>query len=138
MADLASHEKALSLLRLHLGPYADNPTRIMLLKSPFREKMQTFFQKLEQVDRGRIQLMLRRERMLAEAKKSDAARVNVLDTMYPGAVVRANGAQFGLHEPLKGPVSLRYSVDGDCVKEGEFSPLETVNKVISKKKGETR
>ena len=117
------HERGLALLDLHLGPYAKNPSRVQLLKEPHRSKIEQLLQKRQSLDHSRIQILAKRKSLLESGHVSAAARVNVYEAFFPGAVVQAGEAIFRPLESVKGPASITYSSEKKLFEVGEMVPV---------------
>lgn len=123
-AEIQSHEKAFELLKLHLGPLAQNPARIQLLKEPHRGKMQKLLAKLREVEGSKVKLDERRAAMLLEGHSSQSTRVNVIDTIYDGVVIHAGKNEYKQVGELKGPKSIDYLSKEERFEVGALKPLE--------------
>ncbi len=123
--NLESHDKAISLLERHLGPFAKNPERIQLLNPPQRAKMDNFWSKLGAVQGSRRKLLETKSGMLEQAKSNDVMRVNFHSKMHCGVVVVAGESVFAPKEDLVGPASLDYILAKKSFELGELKPLGT-------------
>ncbi len=124
LLEIENHEKALNLIKLHLGPLAGNPSRVSLLKSPHKEKMQALLAKLAAVDKSRLSLVEKQKAMLSGAKRNKVYRMNVLGSMYPGVVVTADQAKYENLEVVNGPKSLEFDPEKKEFVLGELKTLE--------------
>lgn len=136
---LNDHDKALALIKLHLGPYAANPARIQLLQSPHREKMEKMLRKMKDVEASRLRLLASKQSMLEEAKRSHVPRVNVVGMLFPGTVIRVGDVLLEPKDPIQGPKSIDYVPEKkefeihdlaavQCAIEGQEQNAETTKK----------
>ncbi len=133
-ARIKNHDNAIHLLRLHLGPYADNPQRMRLLVPAFRAKMTAFYNKLQEVEKSKIRLLAERNRMLEAAERNKEGRVNVLQKAHEGLEITIGDKKLCLKESLAGPVSLEFCEEQDEILPGTLKPLgEAADKGAGKK-----
>ncbi len=121
---VADHQRAIDLIKLHLGPYADNPARMQVLQAGLREKMEKMHHKLKEVEAGKIKLLAKKKDMLDQAKSSHVPRVNVLGTMHPGTVLRNGDKMFEAVEEMKGPISVDFNLQSQEFESGDLKPVE--------------
>lgn len=124
LAEIANHDKAESLLKLHLGPYADAPARLKLLQPSLRTRMEAFLSKLGAVKKSRVALLAKRDELLAKSQSSDALRVNVLGTLYPGVEVHCEGETFAPKDPIAGPQTVEFKRPEKTFVAGALQQLE--------------
>ncbi|RIL03133.1 MAG: hypothetical protein DCC75_13005, partial [Proteobacteria bacterium] len=121
--NLESHEKGLKLIDLHLGPYATNQSRVILLKGEFKNKIEKLLEKKKQIESSKLKLLEKKEEILARALFNPSLQVNVLGTMYEGVVIKAGEAIFSCGERFNGPVTVKLDQDkGEFIK-GALEPL---------------
>lgn len=123
-AEIASHEKAENLMKLHLGPLVDNPARLQLLKEPHRGKMEALLKKLAEVQKSKTWLTGKAEKMLEKGHANDVLRVNFSKMLYPGVQIRARQETFAPMDEIKGPASIDYRPAERRFDVGELKPLE--------------
>ncbi len=121
---IRDHDKALDLIKLHLGPYATNAARIQLLHQPHREKMEKLLKKMREIEASRVKLLASKEAMLEQAKRNHVPRVNVLGALYPGVVIRAGDKAFETKEELKGPKSIDYIAEKEAFEQHDLLPVQ--------------
>jgi len=124
VAQIEEHEKAMELMKLHLGPLALNPSRIQLLKDPYKTKMKDLHFKYEQVLKSKISLENKQKTMLENVQPVDGLRVNILSIMYPGTVVKTSETEWICNEIINGPKSLVYNIDNKSFSLKELEPLK--------------
>jgi len=125
-ADIDSHEKALKLMELHLGPFVTNPQRIEVLKEPHRTKMKQMLLKFTQVKGSKEKLLLKREEMLKGGHSSSIMRVNANKTIFGGVVINAADQVFRIQDQFNGPVSIDYKAEEKKFESGPLQALECV------------
>ncbi len=99
-------EQAIELIKLHLGPYATNPTRIQHLKEPHKAKMVALLSKLAEIQRALGAIENKRNELLSTAVGAEGLRVNVIGTMHAGVIIGARNLKFAPTESLVGPKSI--------------------------------
>ena len=109
--EIKNHERALQLLKLHLGPYADNPARIKLLAKGLQDKMERFRAKMVEVEHSLLILLAEKKRMVESAHTLPEARINILAKAYEGAEVSVGEHTLQLHGTLAGPASIEYNAN---------------------------
>jgi uncharacterized protein (DUF342 family) len=124
IAKIDSHDKAKKLLEMHLGPLATNPSRIQLLRSPHREKMQSLYTKLQEVERSRISLKAEQKTMLEKARSNQVIRANYLAVCNEGVLIRAGDKIHAIKEEIKGPGSITYTAETSEFSVGDYLALE--------------
>lgn len=107
-SEIQSHDKALGLLEMHLGPFAKNSSRIQLLKSPHKEKMENLLKKFNQVSESKKNLLEKKKTMLSSGISSATPRVSVHGAIYPGVEIHAGEEVFTIPEPILKPTSIDY------------------------------
>ncbi len=106
--NIQSHQKAAGLIKLHLGPLAENPARIKLLNKPHREKMEALYTKLQAIESSKDKLVEKKTELLAGAHYSSVQRVNFTGWLFEGVSVHAGEEVFRPNESVKGPKSLDF------------------------------
>lgn len=123
LAKIVTHTKAINMIEGHLGPYAKSPTRITLLKSPFREKMEDLLRKLTTL-RSSLQVLERNKaKALAGAVKNDVQRVNVITTAHSGSVIVCDNEEYVLKDSIPGPISIDFDPTTRKFTVGPLQPL---------------
>ncbi len=121
--DIENHERASNLLKLHLGPLVGTPTRVQLLKSPHKEKMQALLDKLKFVDSSLAELQNKKKEMLARGTSAEVPRINVWKVLHPGVNVTIVGVGIPFHDPVPGPVGYICKIDTQKLERGELQTL---------------
>jgi hypothetical protein len=119
LSDIAQHEQALTVLRSHLGPYAQQPARIIFLNDDLKERMLKMLRRYTSIAKSYQRLQSVKESKLEGAKHSTTATVSFSEALYPGVTVENNDAVFSSNKVLKGPKSIAYDED-----EHRFSVAE--------------
>jgi len=124
VVSIDSHQKALSLIKMHLGPLIQNPSRIQLLIQPQRGNMEKLLAKMASVEKSLIKLKVSKKELLDSAAYNKELRCNYLKTLYQGTVVYVGQQCFKPAENLKGPGSLDYNSETLRFELSELKPLE--------------
>lgn len=119
--NLARHSKALELLSLHLGPFKDNPDRIVFLNEKMREKISTLRNKLIRIQKSLESLEKKRGELLAKGTRGNNPRVNFLKAMHQGVIILQGEVVFAVEETLLGPRTVQLNP-----KKGEFEVVDLV------------
>lgn len=114
MQRIVSHQEAEELLRLHLGPFADNARLIEKLDKPHQEKMKTLFKKLGDICASKQDLLERQSTMLRAAKPERILRINILQKLFSGVEIHAEDEVFNVTETIVGPKTIEYLPEGKC------------------------
>ncbi|NLF24656.1 MAG: DUF342 domain-containing protein [Deltaproteobacteria bacterium] len=120
---LRSHDRARALLKLHLGPLAENRTRLSLLQPSHREKLSKLLSKLDEVEASAVALRKKREEMLAQAKSSSTWQVNFLSTLHQGVQVKSQGEVYTPEADMPGPASIEVAGDSKVFTLVEYKEL---------------
>lgn len=121
---ISNHDKAIKLIRLHLGPYADKRDLMVSLSPVHKKKMIDLANKLDKLEKGRTELASRMEAIAEISKKSKVNRVNVLGKMYPGSIIKVRDREFSPDTELIGPVSVDFELETGEFKVGDLKGLE--------------
>ena len=124
LEQLKQHETAESMIRLYLGPYADNPARIKLLNPEHKRKMQKLRLKLDELTRSKAHLIKEKQKLLAEAKHNSVFRVNFYKTAYPGVCIVADSEQMTITSEIEGPKTIEYTPAERSFAIVDLKPLE--------------
>ncbi|RMD85422.1 MAG: DUF342 domain-containing protein [Candidatus Dadabacteria bacterium] len=120
---IKSHDKAIELMELHLGPYAKNRKRIEFLKEEHKKKILGMLKKYDKVVASKEALLKEREEMLSGARASLVQRVNVMEKIYPGVIMRSGSIEFKVREVIEGPCTFDFVPDEGRFEKGELQPL---------------
>ncbi len=112
---IKDHEKGLELIKLHLGPLAENPARLKALSSSHRQKMELLLKKLQSVNSSYQKLLDQKKEMLSQAKVSAQSVINVAANLFPGVKLKAGDKEFAVKELKKGPLGIGFNTE-----KGEF------------------
>lgn len=136
---IKAHENATVLLKSHLGPLAENPSRIQLLKDPHKSKMEQMLRKLKVVEEGKVKLYGKREELLKSSIRSGTCRVNILKKMYPGVTIKSGDIKYVSSDEVPGPKSITLDPEKGEFVISDLLPLQCdippIESVDSKKKG---
>ena len=124
MAQIAAATEAEEILKLHLGPYAQNPSRLALLKEPLQSKQKKLYSKLLAVRDTVARLHEQKTDLLHTAKLNAVLRVNFHEWMYRGTIVRAGDIVYTVENDLPGPGTLEFLTDVKKFAITELRPIE--------------
>ena len=121
--NVQKHEAAAAALELHIGPYLKNRSRVPLLNNQFKIKITALLDKYDQVQKS-LQVLHNSEKKLRDAKPIESsASVNVLETMYSGAVLKTGSSAFEIKDTLAGPLSFKPTEDRSSWSTEQFKAL---------------
>lgn len=120
---IRDHEKGIELLKLHLGPLADNPAKLRSLSAAHRSKMDGLLKKLSSVVSSYQKLLEQKVAMVATAKVSEQSVVNVQKTLHLGVNFLASDVSFKVAEEKKGPLSVKYVAES---KQFSYGAVEAI------------
>lgn len=118
------HEKVLAMLKAHLGPLAKTEAGLNALASKHKERLAPMFQKKRAIETSLKELELNRLELLRAAKTNHQFKVNFLETLHSGVLVKVGEEQYSAKEDIKGPKSLSYHAERKAFDLGELTPLE--------------
>lgn len=121
---IKSVESAENLLRLYLGPYADNPTSLKSLKPEHKTKMQNMQNKLNDVVQTKLALFKDKDSLLSQAKYNHVYRVNSLEKIYPGVVIISGGNEFKVDALIEGKKTIEFFPEENKFEISELKALE--------------
>ena len=124
LVGISSHDKAIQLVELHLGPYASRPERIELLQEPHKAKMKKLLAKMQEIQKSRISLLGHKKKMLEHAVANDVLRVNILGKIYPGVSIISGDQVFSVKDELVGPKSIDFDPVTNQFSVGELKALQ--------------
>ena len=137
LLNIESHEKAIRMINLHLGPYGTHPERMDSLAAGFRTRIERLLAKRSEVEQSRIRLAAKKAEKLKAAKYNPVLRVSFNSVMHEGVSLRAGEDVFTANEAVKGPASVDYVPAEHGFKVGEFKPLECSFYGAAMNKGES-
>ncbi|MFN8392706.1 MAG: FapA family protein [Bdellovibrionota bacterium] len=123
---LKAHDSAEEMIMLYLGPYAANPSRIVLLQPALRAKMEKLQHKLNELQSSRKALLAEQAELLSHAKHTTVYRINVMKVAHPGTIITAGEDIFTVAEDLPGPKTIEYFPKEKRFAVGELQPLQCV------------
>ncbi|NMC64127.1 MAG: DUF342 domain-containing protein [SAR324 cluster bacterium] len=132
---IEDHNRAIELLKSHLGPLLSNPERIQFLNEELKSKMEKFFQKLKAVAKSREELLQRQSQMLQKASNDVIRRVNYKKTLYPGVVIVAGQVRYEVKDEKNGPGSIEFDPSKGEFVEVEYKELSPTSVASSAPKG---
>ena len=123
MNKIEKFKSAIETIRLTLGPYADNPGRLVLLKPEHRAKMEEFRKQMTLCERELAKLEKERADLLKRSRKTLNHRVNILGRGFPGIVISADDVVYNVESEIKGPITIEYSREKKEFSVGELKPV---------------
>lgn len=117
--DIHKHETAITVLKSHLGPYAENPGRVILLKEELKQRMITLIERYVKISQSYKELLAKKEALLKTSKTSAIATASFSGALHPGVEIMAADAVFTAEEKISGPASIVYNEE-----KREFSVSE--------------
>jgi uncharacterized protein (DUF342 family) len=123
-SSIKQHRAALSTLGLHLGPYAENRTRLLRLSEEHRNKLSVLIKKYDEVKSSLLSLQGRAKRLREIEGIGDAVRINALEVLHDGVSLAVAGETLKILDSVKGPVSFGLKNDGTGLEQIDFKPLE--------------
>ena len=124
LAQIESHERALNLLKLHLGPLALKPERIQLLNTSHRQKMTQLLEKMHSVDRSLISLKAKKLLLVKAAQNVEGLRINVAGRFFAGIEVISGQQHYHEKEGVTGPKSLVFDAKTETFSWQDYQVLE--------------
>ncbi len=121
---IENHEKAIVVITSHLGPYAKNPSRLILLSQPLRAKLEKLQQKRESIEASLAVLKKRQESLLSSARVNETARVSATGKIFEGVVVYGGENLHEVTKTLDGPITIEYLHEEGTLATKEFLPIE--------------
>ncbi len=128
---IKNHIKAIEMLRLHLGPFADDRKQVESLKRDHKLKVLDLISKLEKLENGRDELLVKQFAISESSRKTTVNRVNILGKMYPGSMISVGERIFSPDQVLSGPVSIEYDFATGEFKTGEVKGIECQYEEVS-------
>lgn len=121
---LEKHEMAINLIKAHLGPLAENPSKIRYLVGGMKKKMEVLLEKKIRVQESLDFLYEKKAFMLENAKFSEFQKVNFLKKIFPGVKIFCKEDEYSINEELSGPISFSYDEENEKIKEIDFEKIE--------------
>jgi uncharacterized protein (DUF342 family) len=124
MYRIEKHQSAVDIIKLHLGPYAENRARLAVLNRSYREKLEKLIKQLDLLNRSLHQLEQERTKLLVDAKFNPTLRVNFHERLYKGVVITAGEQIYVCQDELRGPGTIEYLPTPKKFIVREYLPLE--------------
>lgn len=118
---IIEHEKAISLLKAHLGPYALKPALIENLGEMHKGKMRALYDKFKQVEKSRISLLAEKSKYDEGSELNKEARITILQKCHPEVVFGFGEHRLVIREEVRGPKS--FMLVEDAITPSESKPL---------------
>lgn len=110
------HKSAAEMLRLQLGPYESNRSRLQLVKEPYRGKLVKLAAKYDEVKVSLEKLLAQQRQLLGSGHGMETVQVNYGEVLHEGTAIVADAKKFVPKGDLRGPGSVVFST-----KEREFA-----------------
>ncbi|MCB0319160.1 MAG: DUF342 domain-containing protein [Bdellovibrionales bacterium] len=123
VSNIASHEKALELLKVHLGPFAFDQSRLPILHKPHRKKIEAILSKYNSTLGSYNELIKKRDVMLKGGTFSETTQINFTDSMWPGVVLYVGEHKFEPAEVIKGQKTITWNNDKSDFEISEMKPI---------------
>ncbi|RMG44688.1 MAG: DUF342 domain-containing protein [Candidatus Dadabacteria bacterium] len=123
LAQIGSHEKAMELIELHMGPFAKVPEKIKKLSGDHQNKMLALYEKLKKIRESLERLNQKREKLRKEARFNALARVNIIGKIYAGTSISIGDTTLEVQEERAGPLSIELSEDRKKLKFSEYKEI---------------
>lgn len=132
-ANIKTHQNAVSVVEMHLGPYATNPARIQVLNPVHREKMQKLLTKLHALRTSLVSLEEKKTLMLGSGHSAESIKVNFEESMNIGVEILSSEEHFAVADKLAGPLTIEYNPKDKKFNQVALVPLEQVKSEEKKK-----
>lgn len=126
VSQITQHANAEELIRMQLGPYAENPARISLLNKQLAQKMEQLLKKLKNLSTSKEQLVNKQQDLLKQAHTNPITRVSFHEIIHQGVVIQAGTLQYVVAADIKGPGSIEYRAAENVFEVVELRPLECI------------
>lgn len=120
MTQIATHERAKHLLKLHLGTFASDSSKIEKLAEPYKTQTKEMVQKLRKLEVSMATLLNEKKRLIEGSKADDAPRVCISKTLYPGVKIMGREQEFASSEKIAGPINITLQ---ETFNVGPYEPL---------------
>ena len=117
-------EKRIKLLRLKLGPHADNPGLISSLDDNQQRRIIPHFLEWQEECSKKRAIIDMQYGMLALAKIRSVVRVNFLTKVYEGVVIQCGAYSYEFKQETKGPGSIEFNLKTKRFSVGPIRPLQ--------------
>jgi uncharacterized protein (DUF342 family) len=123
LRQIRAYESAEEMLRLYLGPYAENPSTVESLPKVQKQRMQKTLSKLGNIKQRKERLLEEKAKALSTAKYKPILRVNFEKMLYDGVNVIVGDNEFVVDENIEGPGTVEFiQATGEFV-VGELKPM---------------
>ena len=122
---LEKHAQAIQMIKLHLGPLAENLGRIQLLKPEHRQKMEKLVAKLKELQVSQAKLLEKRQALMTSSKVSKTSRISYHGKVFTGVEVCAGTTEkFPIDAEIKGPGTIEYTWETKKFEVGQIKSIE--------------
>ncbi len=124
ISGIEDHDRAVELLKSHLGPLVAAPDRIQYLNEPLRSKMEKLVEKLRGLLKSREGLILRQRELQQKAAATELVmQVNYSKKLYPGLIIVVGKEQFVSKEEKDGPGAIVFDKASGEFIEAEYKEI---------------
>ena len=119
-----SHRQAADIIRLQLGPYADDIQAIKRLSDHQRQKIIGFLEKLKALNENITALEQNRELLLSRMNVRKQIRINFHERLHKGTEIYAENNRLLIEHDYGGPKSIVYDSDSNSFHFCGLKPLD--------------
>lgn len=124
ISGIEDHDRAVELLKSHLGPLVAAPDRIQYLNEPLRSKMEKLVEKLRGVLKSREGLILKQKELQQKAAAAELVmQVNYSKKLYPGLIIVVGKERFVNKEEKDGPAAIMFDKASGEFLEAEYKEI---------------
>ena len=123
LSNIKQQEQAAELIKLQVGPYAQNPEKLKALPDLQKQKIIGILQKLQIINSSIAALYQEKDNLLKQGTKAKQIRVNFRERIYKETEVTADEKVFRIETDIIGPQSIVYLTDKKEFKIGSVKPL---------------
>lgn len=116
--------KALEMVVLLLGPFADDSAAIQRLQAQHRARLLDLQEKRRIISESLAQIEVLKKELLETAHYNSVLRVNFLEQLYAGVKVHAGDTHFLSEERVTGPRTLEYFPETQQFEIRDLQPLQ--------------
>ncbi|MCC6931750.1 MAG: DUF342 domain-containing protein [Deltaproteobacteria bacterium] len=124
LQNIANHKHAAELVRLQLGPYADDLEAIKKLSDYQKQKIVGFLQKLKGITDNLVELEGQQKEILSNVSERKQIRINFHERLFKGTEIHAKNAKLLIEHDYGGPKSIVYRADDSIFHFCQLKPLD--------------
>ena len=131
---IAEHWSGEEMIKLYLGPYAEDPARVRTLSGSHRTRVDQLLRKLATVRLSRAKLEEELQSLCARGKHSSALHVSFNRALCPGVSILADDKEYHCAERISGPKTVRFDAETKDFAVVEFAPVERAEEITEQHK----